>query len=89
MAECGPNLKVETRWCPHCKQNLLLKTYKAHKRVYYDPAKHQWVTKTSSLVEGPSSDCEYYSESPPLLSDDDSIMDVSIMSPDSLSKIYT
>ena len=83
MAECGPNLKVDRRWCPHCEQNLLLKTYKAHKRMYYDPVKHQWLTKTSSLAEGPSNDCEsvdYYSESPPLLSDDDSMMDVSSLS---------
>lgn len=31
-----PLLKVNRRQCPHCGIFLSLKTYKAHKRRYYD-----------------------------------------------------
>ena len=52
--------------------------------MYYDPAKHQWLTKMFSVAEGLSSDCESvdcYSGSPPLLSRDDSIIDFSMIPP--------
>lgn len=60
-------LVVERRRCPHCNQNLSLKTYKAHKRRYYDRVNDIWLTKTakeqpdnfeSSDTESPPSICE-------------------------------
>lgn len=38
-------LIVERRRCPHCNQNLSLKTYKAHKRRYYNLVNDTWLTK--------------------------------------------
>ena len=69
-------LVVERRWCPHCSQHLSLKTYKAHKRMYYDQATCQWFAKLTFNVEvqdddsSDSTDNEYYSESPPQSEDD-------------------
>ncbi len=40
-------LRVERRFCPHCEQYLSLKTYNAHKRLYYSPSKDEWVRKGS------------------------------------------
>ena len=29
-------IKVDRRCCPHCDRSVSLKTYKAHRRLYYD-----------------------------------------------------
>ena len=60
-------LIVERRRCPHCDQNLSIKTYKAHKRRYYNLVNETWLTKEvkklqddfdSSDNESPPSICE-------------------------------
>ena len=28
--------RTNKRFCPHCEENLMLKTYKLHKRLYYN-----------------------------------------------------
>ena len=66
-------LVEERRKCPHCNQNLSLKTFKAHKRCYYDRVNHTWLTKEkakqlqdgfdSSDNESPPSICENNYES--------------------------
>lgn len=38
-------LRVERRHCPHCKKYLSLKTYKAHKRLYFDRNDNVWLTE--------------------------------------------
>ena len=35
---------VERRRCPHCNKNLSLKTYKAHKRLYFNKHDVTWLT---------------------------------------------
>lgn len=36
------------RWlCPHCDQLLSAKTFKAHKRRYFDTSSNSWLTKQS------------------------------------------
>ncbi len=51
-------LRVERRFCPHCEQYLSLKTYKAHKRLYYAPSKDEWVRKGSISCCDSSLQCE-------------------------------
>ena len=35
------------RWlCPHCDQLLSVKTFKAHKRRYYDASRNTWLKKS-------------------------------------------
>ena len=44
-------LVVDRRWCKYCGENLLLKTYKTHKRFYYNEETHRWVKKGASTEE--------------------------------------
>lgn len=37
-------LRVERRLCQHCGQSLSMKTYKAHKRLFFDAEDDTWVT---------------------------------------------
>ena len=37
-------LRVERRTCPPCDSLVSLKTYKAHKRRYFDSVNQQWFT---------------------------------------------
>lgn len=62
-------LVVERRQCRHCNKSLSLKTYKAHKRRFYDSANDVWFTKESMTLqpENDSSD----NESPPSVSEMD------------------
>ena len=39
------NIHPYQRHCPHCDQILAYKTYKAHKRLYYNRASGAWITK--------------------------------------------
>ena len=50
MRECQ---SVERRHCPHCGKYLSFKTFKAHKRLYYDPNGSTWegeLTKESPTI---------------------------------------
>jgi len=44
-------LVVERRKCRHCNKSLSLKTYKAHKRRFYDSANDIWFTKESMTLQ--------------------------------------
>ena len=35
-------IKISRRYCPHCKENLSYKTFRTHKRLYYDSVKSVW-----------------------------------------------
>lgn len=76
-----PYLLVNRRYCPHCNKNLSLKTYKAHKRLYFDRVTKEWrttdiVTPTRPVLDVLSSDTEPSNsdeESPPNSEEDSEI----------------
>ena len=35
--------KVSRRVCPHCRKSVSFKTYKAHRRHFYDSSADQWL----------------------------------------------
>ena len=37
--------RIERNFCHHCKQELTLKTYKTHKRRFYDTNTNTWLLK--------------------------------------------
>ena len=54
-------LRVERRTCPHCDSLVSLKTYKAHKRRYFDSVSETWLT-TRTIYDGQDN-----AETPPRL----------------------
>ena len=42
--------KVTHKVCPHCKKELNLKTYKDHKRLYYDISSNTWLASQAAAV---------------------------------------
>ena len=50
-------LHVERRTCPHCYNLVSLKTFKAHKRRFFDAVRGQWlkVLPKEGLSEGEES----------------------------------
>lgn len=34
---------MKRRFCPHCQEMLSFKTYKFHKRLYYDKVEYTWL----------------------------------------------
>ena len=52
--------RVDRRVCPHCDRSVSYKTYKAHKRLYYDAFEDNW---TRTMAESKTDVGE--SESPP------------------------
>ena len=56
-------VRTSRRLCPHCNQSVSFKTFKAHRRLYYDSAHDQWLgkaddsTRASSTIEM-SVDCD-------------------------------
>lgn len=47
-------VRTSRRLCPHCDQCVSFKTYKAHRRLYYDPASDRWLGKTADLTAASS-----------------------------------
>ena len=37
-------VKISKRYCPHCKETLSYKTFRTHKRLYYDSLKSVWLS---------------------------------------------
>ena len=35
------------KWCPHCGKELNIKTYKEHKRLYYNESTKEWLGNDS------------------------------------------
>lgn len=66
-------IRTERTLCPHCDQFLTLKTFKAHKRRYYDVSTNTWFYKKS------------HQESP---LDDDSPPSTSFLPPPDLSPAH-
>ena len=44
-------LRVERRTCPHCDCLLSLKTFKTHKRRYFDAISGRWLKAIDELTE--------------------------------------
>ena len=66
-------LKVDRRHCPHCDELVSIKTYKVHKRQYYDadsghwnPAAGQHSDSAMELAEN-----QLHCETPPELEEED------------------
>ena len=59
------------RLCPHCNESVSLKTYKAHRRMYYDSINDRWSYRQAFTEQISSSDSDSdapdlaASESPP------------------------
>ena len=75
-------IKVDRRHCPHCQRLLSMKTFKIHKRLYYDAEKKLWKTSddNNECIEDTDSECS----SPPCpVSQDDlsCLMDSDVHSP--------
>ena len=46
-----PILRIERRHCPHCVRSVSLKTFKMHKRLYYDGECDKWLVSGGSHNE--------------------------------------
>lgn len=67
-------LKVNRRHCPHCTEQLSIKTFKAHKRRYYDSQTGVWLKKSQSIDSDIGEDTPSREESPSLAFLDDQSM---------------
>ena len=52
--------KVDRRFCPHCGKNVSYKTYKSHKRLYFNPTSSTWISR-----DGDRTSEEMNADSPP------------------------
>ena len=57
-----PVLKIDRRYCPHCNEQLSARTFKAHKRRYYDSQRGEWTKKFS--LESDSTRPDDHEDSP-------------------------
>ena len=71
-------IRVDRRHCPHCQRLVSVKTFKVHKRLFYDEERKTWIT-----CDNQSSDVESNCSSPPqsITQDDLAPMDPDIDSP--------
>lgn len=46
------------RLCPHCDESVSVKTYKAHRRIYYDPVSDKWSRRKAFVEQFSSSDSD-------------------------------
>lgn len=67
-------LRIERRHCPHCSRNVSLKTFKMHKRLYYDAECDKWVVsggyRDSSSESEPECDRIQFHSSPEPMQDE-------------------
>ena len=57
---------MDRRLCPHCDESVSVKTYKAHRRMYYDPTSDKWSHRRTLIREQTSvSDSDDLIDSPP------------------------
>lgn len=60
-----PILRINRRVCPHCNQIVSLKTYKAHKRLFYDIESAKWICTVNSCESSPSSSVDILNDEAP------------------------
>ena len=60
-------IKVDRRCCPHCDRSVSLKTYKAHRRLYYDADRDYWqrIDDGRSISPDGTGDSDSVVSSPP------------------------
>lgn len=87
MEEQRRVLVVDRRWCDHCEESLSLKTYKKHKKLYYNKETRKWIKKDEVAIAQGKGCNPHDTESPPSLSGDEMELDNQQNSPPSfLSK---
>ena len=47
--------RADEVYCPHCGVEIVKKTYKVHKRLYFDMNSDQWMKRKAGDVSGTSS----------------------------------
>ena len=72
-----PRPRLTHKYCPHCNKEINTKTYKEHRRLYFDVASKSWLTVGISSVETYESDSSGSSpfSSTPELTDDGGMYD--------------
>ena len=50
--------EVNLKFCAHCNSHLSVKTWKAHRRLYFDKDTETWIKKTCSCTEEEFDDWE-------------------------------
>ena len=48
--------KLAYKFCPHCGNELNIRSYKDHKRLYFDEETNSWFQESKSVIPGYSSD---------------------------------
>lgn len=43
---------VSRRICPHCSKSVSFKTYKAHRRLFYDATRDHWLSSSHTSSSG-------------------------------------
>ena len=51
-------LRTDQRFCPHCNKLLSYKTFRAHKRLYYDEPREEWCRVSVDQVQAEHADDE-------------------------------
>ncbi len=61
-------LRVDRRFFPHCQEYLSFKTFKIHKRLYYNSGRDRWISKyyQDNTGEIPDIGDETSDETPPI-----------------------
>lgn len=67
---CRPN----ERFCVHCNQIVAYKTYRAHKRLFYNPATGLWFV-SDAPPEAPQEESVVDDDLPPASSEESNIED--------------
>ena len=72
-----PRRRLTHKFCPHCCKDINTKTYKEHRRLYFDATSKSWLTVETSNVETYESDSSGSSpfSSTPELTDDGGMYD--------------
>ena len=51
--------RLSRKYCPHCKKDCNIKTYKDHKRLYFDSDTKFWYVSSASDGAAVESDIEF------------------------------
>ncbi len=57
-------VRVDRRHCLHCDRSVSIKTYKAHKRLYFNSSSRNWSVRLRSTNESSQGSSDERSESP-------------------------
>ena len=57
--------KVDRRICPHCNKNVSYKTYKSHRRLYFNVSLGTWIINQDEVQVDPEDCVHEMNDSPP------------------------